>query len=66
MTPDPIIEELHRIREEIAAEFNYDVFAIGAMLQARQQEEDRHVISFSDQPSELEFLPTDEMVELAA
>jgi hypothetical protein len=66
MTTDPIIEELHRIREEIAAQFNYDVFAIGAMLQARQQEEDRPVVSFSAQPSEPESLPTDKMVEQAA
>ena len=47
MTPDPIIEELHRIRAEIAAQFNYDVFAIGAMLQARQRAADRPVVSFS-------------------
>lgn len=66
MTTDPIIEELHQIREEIAAEFNYDVFAIGAMLQARQQEEGRPVVSFSTKPAETEALPADKAVRQAA
>ncbi len=35
---DPILEEIWRIREEIAAEFNYD---IGAMIRATQEEESR-------------------------
>jgi hypothetical protein len=66
MTPDPIIEELHRIREEIAAQFNYDVFAIGAMLQAKQQEEGRPVVSFNTQPDKLEAPPMDKPVKQAA
>jgi len=28
MSEDPIIKEVHRIKEEIAARFNYDVHAI--------------------------------------
>lgn len=66
MTNDPIIEELHRIREEIAAQFNYDVFAIGAMLQARQHEEGRPVVSFGTQPNESKDQHMDKMVEQAA
>lgn len=66
MMSDPIIEELHQIREEIAAQFNYDVFAIGAMLQAKQQEEDRPVVSFNTQPDELEAAPIDKPVKQAA
>jgi hypothetical protein len=66
MTTDPIIEELHRIREEIAAQFNYDVFAIGAMLQAKQAEEDRPVVSFSAQPDESGVLLTDKTGKKAA
>ena len=45
MLEDPIIEELHRVREEIAAEFNYDLSAIVADLRRRQQAENRQVIS---------------------
>ncbi len=65
MTPDPIIEELHRIRAEIAAQFHYDVFAIGAMLQARQRAADRPVVSFSAPPPEATPAPTDKAVEQA-
>jgi hypothetical protein len=66
MNTDPIIEELHRIREEIAAQFNYDVFAIGAALRAEQQNEDRPVVSFSDQSSELENQPAEIRTDQAA
>jgi hypothetical protein len=36
MVKDPIIEELHAIREQHAAEYNYD---IGAIIAALQREE---------------------------
>lgn len=49
MTPDPIIEELHRIREQLAEKFNYDVFAIVADAQAQQAKENRPIVSFSPQ-----------------
>jgi hypothetical protein len=29
MSSDPVVAEIHRIREQIAARFNYDVRAIG-------------------------------------
>lgn len=45
MVDDPIIEELHRVRGEIAAEFNYDLSAIVADLRRSQQAENRQVIS---------------------
>lgn len=45
MIDDPIIEELHRVRDEIAAEFNYDLRAIVADLRRSQQAENRQVIS---------------------
>lgn len=44
MTNDPIIEELHRIREEYAASFNYDMDAIVADLRAKQAKSDRKVV----------------------
>lgn len=66
MITDPIIEELHRVREEIAAQFNYDVFAIGAALRAKQQEEDWPVVSFAEPTNEAEDQPKDQPVEKAA
>ena len=33
---DPIVEEVHRIREKLAAEFGFDVKAIFADLRKRQ------------------------------
>jgi uncharacterized protein YnzC (UPF0291/DUF896 family) len=48
MRADSIIEELHQIRDQLAAQFNYDVYAIVADSQARQHEyEDHPVVSFS-------------------
>jgi uncharacterized protein YnzC (UPF0291/DUF896 family) len=48
MIIDPIIEELHQIRDQLAARFNYDVYAIVADSQARQHEYEGHpVVSFS-------------------
>ncbi len=36
MWEDPIVAEIHRIRDQLAAECNYDVKAIFADLQKRQ------------------------------
>lgn len=36
MWEDPIVEEVHRTREKLAAEFNFDVKAIFADLRKRQ------------------------------
>ncbi|MCI0389527.1 MAG: hypothetical protein MOB07_12290 [Acidobacteria bacterium] len=48
MIKDPIIEEIHQIRDQLAAHFNYDVYAIVADAQTRQHEyEDHPVVSFS-------------------
>ncbi|MEZ5534931.1 MAG: hypothetical protein R3F02_04835 [Thiolinea sp.] len=44
MTDDPIIEEIHRIREEYAASFNYDIDAIFADLKAKQANSKRKVV----------------------
>lgn len=37
MWKDPIVEETHRRREELAARFNYDIKAIGAELRRQQK-----------------------------
>ena len=36
MSSDPIVAEIHAIRERLAARFNYDVRAIGKDAQERQ------------------------------
>jgi hypothetical protein len=36
MWEDPIVAEVHRIREELAAKFNYDIKAIFADMRKRQ------------------------------
>ena len=45
MIEDSIIEELHKIREEIAAESNYDMHAIVVALRRRRQAENRPVVT---------------------
>lgn len=44
MWQDPIVEEVHRIREKLAAEFNFDVKAIFADLRKRQGSLGRELI----------------------
>ncbi|MCC6126973.1 MAG: hypothetical protein IT426_18600 [Pirellulales bacterium] len=51
---DPIVEEIHRIREEHAARFNFDLDAIARDLQKRQYESGHKVVSFAK-----ERIPTD-------
>lgn len=65
MNNDPIIEELRRVREELAAQFNFDIYAMGADLQARQAKEDRPVVSFA-RPRKEEPEDEIEMQDLAA
>jgi vacuolar-type H+-ATPase subunit E/Vma4 len=45
MWKDEIVEEIHRIREEHAKTFNYDLDAIFADWQKRQNESGRKIIS---------------------
>ena len=66
MTTDPIIEELHRIREELAAQYNYDVFALGAALQAWEKQTDRPVVSYEVKHTNKAETVTEEMLERAA
>lgn len=44
MSPDPIVAEIRRIREEIAARFNYDTGAILKYAQERDAAGDRQVV----------------------
>ncbi len=45
MFNDPIIEELHKIREQIAAESNYDLHEIVESLRRSQRETGREVVT---------------------
>jgi hypothetical protein len=44
MWQDPIVEEIHKIREGLAAKFQYDVQALGKFFQAQQPAEHRVVV----------------------
>ena len=45
MWQDSIVEEIHKIREALAAQFQYDVQALGKFFQAQQQAEHREVVT---------------------
>lgn len=47
MTPDPVISELHRIKDEIAKEFNYDVHALFEHIRQLEKTSGRTYISFA-------------------
>lgn len=45
MPTDPIVDEIRRIRNKLAAEFNYDVTAIARDARERQKASKRKVVS---------------------
>ena len=40
MNEDPIVEEVRRVRDKLASQFNYDIHAIFADLRAREHADD--------------------------
>ncbi len=46
MWRDPIIEELHKIREDYARQFNFDIHAICKDIQKKQGQSGREIVSF--------------------
>ncbi len=50
MWTDEIVEEIHRIRDEYAKSFNYDLNAIFADLRKKQAESGREVVNLSRKP----------------
>jgi hypothetical protein len=46
MWRDPIVEEIHQIREEYARQFDFDINAICKDIQAKQRESGRKLVSF--------------------
>jgi hypothetical protein len=50
MWTDEIVEEIHRIREEYAKSFNYDLDAIFADLRKKEASSGRKVVNLSRKP----------------
>ena len=50
IAPDPILEELWRVKDAIAAEYDYDVRALGKALQKAQETSGRRLISPKPRP----------------
>lgn len=50
MNNDPIVDEIHKYREELAAQFNYDVKAIIEYFQSLQKDTKRKVIKAPPKP----------------
>jgi hypothetical protein len=50
MWTDEIVEEIHRIREEYAKSFNYDLDAIFADLRKKEAESGREVVNLLRKP----------------
>ncbi len=50
MWTDEIVEEIHRIREEYAKSFNYDLDAIFADLRKKEAASGREVVTLSRKP----------------
>lgn len=57
MERDPIIEEIHAVREAFAKEHNYDLAAMVATLRRHQQESGREVVSFAPRRLSVNALP---------
>lgn len=57
MFPDPIVAEIRRIREEIAAEFHYDLHAMVKDAQERDASGDRPVVRRQPRPVVVPAVP---------
>ncbi len=55
MWTDPIVEEIHQIRQTHAAKFNYDIHAILMDYQERQKQSGKPVVSFANSDSGPEY-----------
>ncbi len=51
MWTDEIVEEIHRIRDEYAKSFDYDLDAIFADLRKKEAASNREVVTLSRKPS---------------
>ncbi len=51
MSPDPVVAEIRAIRERIAAQFDYDITAIGRDARERDAAGDRVVVRREPRPA---------------
>ncbi len=51
MWEDPVVAELHRIRQEQAAQYGYDIKAIVAALRRQQRTSGRPIVLFAGDDS---------------
>jgi hypothetical protein len=49
---DPIVEEVRRIRQEYAKQFNYDLRAIAADLRQKEEKHKEQLVSFPPRPAQ--------------
>ena len=49
---DPIVEEIHKIRQDLAAKFDYDIDAIFEDLRQKQLKSNRKIVSFAKDKKE--------------
>ena len=53
MWEDPIVAEVRRIREDYAAQFNFDLQALCRALKEREQQDPRPKVTFPPKPVKL-------------
>ena len=53
MVNDPIIEEIHKYREEHAAKFNFDIKKIVSYYQKRQKANKDRIVNLSKKKDEI-------------
>jgi hypothetical protein len=64
MINDPIVDEIHVIREQLAAKYNFDVVALGQSYLARQTAENRPVVARLPKPVVLEnYVSTQQLID---
>ena len=58
MNEDPILAEVHRLREEYAASLNHDAAAIYQDILRRQRETTRKLVRFAPRPPSVTAKPS--------
>jgi len=51
MQVDPIVDEVRRVRQEYAKQFDYDLHAIAADLRKREQQHPERLVSLPPKPA---------------